>query len=229
MKNQKGFTIIELLIASVAFTVILVLVTTIVIQVSKIYYKGVVLSNTQNVDSTIIQDVSKDIQFGSNSSNLQISKKIAGNIEIYCIGDNVFIFNPGQEFVSPGTNIGLLYGSSLPCSSISPTKIDVINYINNYGFHELLNPMMRVINFSINNNLPNGLLYGINIGIAFGSDQSLCNTSVASSCINSDVMSTSGNYKNYFGSNIQCKLQQGDQYCGTSYLNTVVANEYNLN
>lgn len=233
MNKEDGFTIIELLIASIAFTVLLILVTMIVIQVSRVYYKGVILSNTQNVDSVVMQDVSKDIQFGSNTPNMPPLSRTFGNYTVnytvYCVGNNIFIYNLGQEFTQiSSSNIGLIYGSSTTCPTTGPNLSTLINTdIQNGEFQELLSPMMRVVNFSITpkslTNLNGSLLYDINIGIAFGSNQALCDTS--NSCSSQTTMNTS----NYSGSNVRCKLQLGDQYCGVSYLNTIVANEYNLN
>jgi type II secretory pathway pseudopilin PulG len=236
MNKEDGFTIIELLIASIAFTVLLILVTMIVIQVSRVYYKGVILSNTQNVDSVVMQDVSKDIQFGSNTPNMPVSlPETFGNFTVYCVGNNIFIYNLGQEFTQiSSSNIGLIYGSSTTCPTNGPNPSTLINKdIQNGEFQELLSPMMRVVNFSITpkslTNLNGSLLYDINIGIAFGSNQALCNSSVVNTCTNQDTMSIKNNYSNYSGKYVQCKLQLGDQYCGVSYLNTTVANEYNLN
>ncbi len=231
MKKEDGFTIIELLIASIAFTLLLILVTTIVIQVSKVYYKGVILSNTQNVTSAIVQDVSKNIQFGLGSSNFSPppTSPTSSGINIYCIGSAVFIYKLGQEFNnSSGNSIGVLYNSSSSCPSLgNSSSINVSNYIPQ-GYQELLSPNMRIINFTVNQQQPFPL-YNISIGVAFGSDQSLCNSNVTNSCTDQNAMDTVKNYANYTGTSVQCKLQQGDQYCATSYLNTTVANEYNLN
>lgn len=227
MKNQKGFTIIELLIASIAFTVLLVLVTFIVVQISRVYYKGIILSNTQNVDATVVNDVSKDIQFSNGSGNVSISNYTTNNIDVYCIGNNVFMFSPGVEYLGSSSNtnnIGLMYAlATCPSSSSSS--------ISTSGYQELLGLNMRVISFTVSPDSINPKLYDLNIGIAYGGDQYLCNQTVTNSCTSPDTMSTANNYSNYFNNNntVACKLQVGDQYCATSYLNTTVANEYNLN
>jgi competence protein ComGC len=224
MNKEDGFTIIELLIASIAFTVLLILVTMIVIQVSRVYYKGVVLSNTQNVNSTIVQDVSKNVQFDPGSSQFKITSGIINNVNYYCIGSSVFIYNLGQEFNLSSSNIGLIYETGNTTCPISSRGINTLNNYLAQGFKELLSPMMRVVYFKVKvPQLSTSPLYNISIGVAFGSNQSLCNTS--NSCSSPTTMNTS----NYSGSNVRCKLQQGDQYCGISYLYTTVANEYNLN
>src|SRR4030095_5721136 len=61
--NQKGFTSIERMIASVVFASILLLLTMGLLAVSRTYYKGVVTSRTQQVARSILEDVSESIRF----------------------------------------------------------------------------------------------------------------------------------------------------------------------
>jgi prepilin-type N-terminal cleavage/methylation domain-containing protein len=64
--NSRGFTIIELLISTVAFSVLLLIVTGAIIQFSKIYYKGVITSKTQEIARTITEDMAHSAQFMGN-------------------------------------------------------------------------------------------------------------------------------------------------------------------
>ena len=61
--NNKGFTILELLIATSVFSVILLLCTFGLIQVGKSYYKGVALTRTQNVARNVMGTLTQSIQF----------------------------------------------------------------------------------------------------------------------------------------------------------------------
>lgn len=67
LKASEGFTLIELLIASAVFSVILLLCAFALLQIGKIYYKGVAQSRTQEVARSIMDDVSQSIQFGGGS------------------------------------------------------------------------------------------------------------------------------------------------------------------
>lgn len=60
--NQTGFTIVELMIASMVFSVILLMVTAGIIQISNAFYKGSLRSRTQQTARTIIDDISRGIQ-----------------------------------------------------------------------------------------------------------------------------------------------------------------------
>ena len=61
--NQQAFTILELMIATMVFSVILLLVTTGILQIGKTYYKGALQARTQGAARNIIDEVSRGIQF----------------------------------------------------------------------------------------------------------------------------------------------------------------------
>jgi prepilin-type N-terminal cleavage/methylation domain-containing protein len=66
--NESGFTIIELMIATGVFSVVLLLCATAVIQVGRIFYKGTIVNKTQNTSRSIIDDVTQAIQFGGSTA-----------------------------------------------------------------------------------------------------------------------------------------------------------------
>jgi len=68
--NQKGFTLLELLIATTIFSTILLLCTFGLINVGNIYYKGLITSRTQNATRNVMDTLSQSIQFGG--SNLRV-------------------------------------------------------------------------------------------------------------------------------------------------------------
>jgi prepilin-type N-terminal cleavage/methylation domain-containing protein len=61
--DSGGFTILELMIATIVFSIVLLLVTTGIIQIGKTYYKGVTQSRTQETARSIIDEISRGIQF----------------------------------------------------------------------------------------------------------------------------------------------------------------------
>lgn len=64
--NQKGFTIIELIIATTVFSVVLLLCTFGLMQIGNVYYRGITSTRTQNVTRNIIDMVSQDIELSDN-------------------------------------------------------------------------------------------------------------------------------------------------------------------
>jgi prepilin-type N-terminal cleavage/methylation domain-containing protein len=61
--DKRGFTIIELMMATLVFSLILLLLTTGMIQMGRMYYKGLATSKTQDVARNILATVTRDIQF----------------------------------------------------------------------------------------------------------------------------------------------------------------------
>lgn len=88
--DEKGFTLIELMIAATVFSVILVIVSAGIIQVSKSFYKGVTMTKTQEVSRTILDDVSRAIQYNSGL----VSKPIMANdtVQGFCVGDRRYSY-----------------------------------------------------------------------------------------------------------------------------------------
>jgi prepilin-type N-terminal cleavage/methylation domain-containing protein len=64
---QNGFTIIELMIATMIFSGILLGATTALLQINKLYFGGVTTTKTQQVTRQVINDISQQIQFTNNT------------------------------------------------------------------------------------------------------------------------------------------------------------------
>lgn len=66
-KNQKGFTILELIIASTVFSLIMLLSTTGLIQIGKTYHKGQITAKTQETTRGVAEEISREVQFSGKS------------------------------------------------------------------------------------------------------------------------------------------------------------------
>lgn len=62
-QNQKGFTMVELMIATVIFSIILLVIVASFLQIGRIFYKGVSIDNTNEAARTIIDDINYDIKY----------------------------------------------------------------------------------------------------------------------------------------------------------------------
>lgn len=67
LNNQQGFTIIELMVALSILSVLLVITTVTMIQIGKLYSKGVNAAAVQNAARNIVGDVSGALQFGGST------------------------------------------------------------------------------------------------------------------------------------------------------------------
>ena len=96
VNKSKGFTIIELLIATTVFSIILVGLLSVFVQISRMYYKGINMSNTQNATRTITQDLVDDIRFGSSAPNAAGAS--GGTASGYfCVGTHRYTYYLGQQ------------------------------------------------------------------------------------------------------------------------------------
>src|SRR5689334_15673116 len=85
LKSQSGFTIVELLIATAVFSLVLLVVTAGIIRMGQAYYKGITMSRIQETTRTVSQEVTSSIQ-------LAAGKRRNGSITIpnakqFCVGD----------------------------------------------------------------------------------------------------------------------------------------------
>lgn len=204
-KSQSGFTIVELLISTVIFSMILLLLTTGVISFTKSYYKGITETNTQRVARVISEDISQAIQL--NSSDPYVNIDPISNWNEICIGNTAYVYTLGKQLVN-GTNVDPAKSQTLNalikgniaggCSSISgPSLYNTLK--NKSDSQELLSPAMRLANLTVTNK--NNGLFEVVVNVAYGDDDLLTNpTSI----------------------NPNCNSQAGSQFCATSGFTTVV-------
>ena len=204
--NQYGFTIIELMMSTVVFSMVLLLLTNGVISFTKSYYKGVTEANTQHVARLVTEDITQSIQL--NSANLipAIPSNTANppsDWQGFCFGNEAYVYRLHYQLVngSPNLNIhqttqALLKGNA-PAGCVNVTADSLVTSITSK--EELLAPSMRLADFTVTP-LTNGL-YSLVVNVAFGDDDLL-----------SDWQSTTPS----------CKSQAGSQFCAVSGLSTVV-------
>lgn len=86
--DQSGFTLLELMIATTIFSVILLLCTVGLIQIGKTYYKGSAIVRTQNVARDITDNITQAIQYGSTPPKLEDANGVIAPsaANVFCIG-----------------------------------------------------------------------------------------------------------------------------------------------
>jgi prepilin-type N-terminal cleavage/methylation domain-containing protein len=70
--RTAGFTIIELLFAMAVFSALMLAAASSLIQVGRMYYKGVTISRTQNLTRQIIDELSRPIQFSGDEPTVPV-------------------------------------------------------------------------------------------------------------------------------------------------------------
>src|ERR1700685_4674914 len=86
--GQKGFTIVELLLATSVFSLILLVALGSFLQIGRLFYKGVSLTSVQNVATQALNDMADNIQTASSVSALASS----GGYNYFCIGNTRYTY-----------------------------------------------------------------------------------------------------------------------------------------
>ena len=204
-RNQRarGFTIIELLVATVVFSVVLLVVTAGILQIARVYYKGVTESSTQNTARNIIDVVSQAIQFSGGNVTATAAVPSPGTSYAFCVGNQQFSYTVGWQVEnSPNTVLNqswhALVQYAVPgCASSSPAQ-NVRNQAVNG--RDLMGSHMRLANLVVT---PLGSnQYRVQVRVVYGDNDLLFNPTAA---------------------NASCRgFKAGTQFCSVADLSTVV-------
>src|SRR3954468_10979744 len=93
-RSQKGFTIIELMIATSVVSVLLLLATVIIIGIGNLYYKGISQSRVQDNVRSIADEISQQLRF---SDQLYAVDSPSGAIHAICIGKTRYTYTIGHQ------------------------------------------------------------------------------------------------------------------------------------
>jgi prepilin-type N-terminal cleavage/methylation domain-containing protein len=216
LRASNGFTIVELMIATLVFSVLLVLITVGVIRFNQAYYKGVTQSNTQNVARTIVEDISQAIQFGTSGDSVAGTPgSTPGQSYYFCVGNLRYRYLLGDELSdNPGssqTYHALVVDSPSTCNGadINPTSINV----SSLSGSELVSPKMRLSKLSVQQVSGSSDLWSIDVRVAYGDDDLF--------------FSPSGDPSGAAAPDATCSSGAGSQFCAVSELSTIVQKRVN--
>lgn len=231
--NQKGFTIIELMIATAVLSTMLILVTGVMVNIGNLYYKGINQARVQDNTRGIADEVSQYIRLSDQPPVGPYSG--ANGTQLYCVGAIRYAFVLGVQIgtVAPGTSTTyhhVLWRDIDPTPGSCPTDIDPSNLslgkvdLSDANLAnadpsgtELITNNSRLTDFSMTNASPSA----VSIGVAYGEDVLICNpAAVVGSC--NDPDHPMPHQADYTGPNVLCKGGHGDQFCSTARLDTTV-------
>lgn len=203
LKKQHGFTIVELMIATMVFSVILLVVTMGILQITRVYFKGVTESNTQNTARSVIDTISQAIQFSGGPVTTTSGSGTPSSPKAFCVGDTRFTYDTGWQLEdsSPDNTKHQAYhalamDTFANCNQSTPQPLDQPSISG----RELLSPHMRLANVSVTNVGSN--LYKVTVRVIYGDDDLLDNPTAPDA---------------------NCKgISAGTQFCSVSELSTVV-------
>ena len=248
--HASGFTIIELLIASAIFTVVMLIVTVAVIFVSQTYIRGEISSQVQDTARNILTAIANNIEFTVSSPTvIQLTSDLpnepyTNTDEFYfCIGSNVYTYTLDRELLPNSTSLSGEYskyalvesnesgGSCIPSTAIGGSQQG----------RELLSAHERLGQLAVQR--LSTATYSISVTVAYGDNYVLNDNSGGSSTslpqsLNNSCSLVAWNkapyaYDNY--NNPQCSNHHyhcvnqlfGNTFCAISALTTTVTSRIN--
>jgi len=199
--SERGFTIIELMIATSILSTILVLTTAMMINIGNLYYKGVSQSRIQQNARSITEDISQHLELnGGNVISTGPGSSTAP--QAYCIGTVRYNYILGRQIGSDASKnqvAHVLWRDNVPSGDCSALTLAQLNSSTpTDGGTELILSNSRLTAFTIT---PLTTPYTLSIGVAYG---------------DSDLLTGSG-------LNTLCQGGIGQQFCATAHLTVTVA------
>jgi len=195
--NSKGFTILELLIATTVFSAILLVLTQVVIRLTGTYYHGVIQNQTLNVAKNITNNIVQQIQFTGgdivqtdritdipmkwDSSRTNALDFLSKYESYLCIGPNQYVYQLGGMYDNASSQGSLTLSYNTQCSTTNPIENDnwdfrVSHIISSNYYINLIPKGMRLVKFKVNQQFGN--LYKVDVKVAYGADASPANTGI---------------------------------------------------
>ncbi len=199
--NKTGFTLVELLIASAVFSVILLLATSAILQITRTYQKGLTQSLTQETARAVIEDISRTVQFSGGTVTTPITAN--GASKGFCVGDKRYSYLLYSQLTTEpappaGKSNNVLVVDSVSACNSGTLAQNLLSGGLTAGSKELLGPRMRLSLMDVSPGSTTGS-WKIDLRVVSGDD---------------DLITQPGQDA--------CVTQTGSQFCAVSRLSTVV-------
>jgi prepilin-type N-terminal cleavage/methylation domain-containing protein len=200
--EQQGFTIIELLIATAVFSTILVLASGMMINIGRLYYKGINQSRIQYTVRTITDELAAQLQL---ADNVTPAVPLPGGVEAICIATTRYTYIENHQLrngpldADHSPHVLWRDNNPTPNSCVPVTGFPTSPTAGLNGV-ELMAPNSTLTEFMVAGTSP----YTVTIAAAYG-----------------DTGPTG--VINLAGVNSRCRPGAGSQFCSTAHLTTAVA------
>lgn len=173
--GDRGFTLVELMLAMVFLSSILLISTSVIIQAFSIYNKGLAVRQINQLGRTLTEDMTR----AANSGNVVIDSA-GSNAHVLCLGATVYVWNtvaqtrsaepkPVKKFVGLTDELNLVKVNGGECTSDEAVEID-----RNIAI-DMLSDQVRVLSADVSQVADSNL---VNITFVFGTYDSDPNSSV---------------------------------------------------
>jgi hypothetical protein len=177
-------------------------ITTAILQITRVYYRGITETKTQNATRSIIDVISQGIQFNGGNITTTPASPTPGTSYAFCVGGKQFSYTTGYQLTdgTAGTNQSnhvLMLNGVAGCTSSSPAQNVTGGSVSG---RELMEPGMRLSNIQVS--MVSANVYKVQVRVVSGDDDVLNNPTAT---------------------NASCKgLRIGSQFCAVSELTTTV-------
>jgi prepilin-type N-terminal cleavage/methylation domain-containing protein len=169
--SQKGFTIIELMIASMVFSVLIIMVSAVTLGVAKQYQKATYTAQLNDSSRNVHQTLSQTIGYGGEYDKLENLNGYYG----FCSGKTRIFYKPST---SSSINSGLykdILDDTEDCSTSIPNAVD-------FGVENLLPKNGFVTNLSIDS-IGSGNTYNVSTTFKVGTADMFVDSDIAKNCL----------------------------------------------
>lgn len=223
--KQSGFTIVELMIATMVFSAVLIIILAGVTYITKTYRKGINLENTQNTARNIMDSLAQSIQFSGGTISWPEPASPGDTVLSGrgCMGDQAYDFNLGYKVKSKTVTPSDLESSHALTFTPGITGCNAVAGSFTPGKTDLLGPNMRLSRLSIEKKTDD--TYQIYVTVVYGDYDLLCSPSIASGskggCSNSSP-SPDPDINFLTRPDLRCRVVTGNEFCAVSALSTIV-------
>jgi prepilin-type N-terminal cleavage/methylation domain-containing protein len=215
--DRRGFTLIELMIATLVFSMVLLVLTAGIMEIGRVYYKGVASTRTQEVARSIADDIGRSVQFAGGTVIQTGSMPNNVNVRGFCVNNRRYSYIPSVQLSTAGQRKFVADTVASGCGSgTTPLSQGQMNNAAAFPGQELLGNGMRIVALQLTQSPADPSLYDLTIRVAFGDDGVLCSPS-AGDC---GATTTSTNLSN---TDLQCKSSRlSSQFCAMTEIKTTV-------
>lgn len=215
--SAQGFTLIELMIATAIFSIILLICLGAFIQIGRMYYKGITTSRTQEVARDIMDDISREIQFSGSTVTPS-----SPSTPRFCVGTKRYTFVLNRQLtdnnpMQPWQTHNVLLKDELGSASLGCPPSTGSGSVALSNPQELISENMRLVTMDVtdisNASSGSARLWQVDIKLLYGDNDVLFDST-------NKVFSSADGY-NAIEAGCQ-GLAFSSQFCAISSLSTVV-------
>lgn len=180
---HKGFTIIELMIATAIFSLVMMIIVASIIQVTKMYYRTNTITRSQEIARGVIEEIGESIRFSNDAIDTSGMIASGPNINVgdsdtgyFCIGSRRYSYAVDRQLKSQNPDSSkkerknvLWVDEPENCSGNGPVNFASLDTDNG---RELLAENMRILKLDIKP-IAGLRTYNIDIVIAYGDEDLL--------------------------------------------------------